>query len=265
MAHSLEFTKIKQFFSEIYDILKDSNPDVIELWHEISEIKYFTHFTKYEIRDFLNLFDFVSIQKGNYIEYIVINKILFITECFKYLSYDIKNLAEILDYWGFESLVEEILIKNNYKTIKNFRFSDKSNFKLETSQKRYEIDVVGIYQNYILLIDAKQWRRKDSYHAISKAANLQFRRTFALKNNPETFSNLIQQLLTLKVNIKKRLPFILIPIMVTLELNWIRINENSIPLVSIQNLNAFLQELTSNLKFFKTVSINRVFLQKHLI
>jgi hypothetical protein len=261
----MDLTKLKQFFSEIYDILKNSNSNVNELWYEFREIKYFTNFTKYEIRDFLNLFDFISVQKGNYIDYIVINKILFITECFKYLSHDIKNLAELLDYGGFESLVQEILIQNNYKTLKNFRFSDKSNFKSETSQKRYEIDVIGIYQNYVLLIDAKQWKRKDSYNALSKAANLQFRRTIALKNNIETFSNMIQELLTRKGNIRKRLPFILIPIMVTLELNWIKINENSIPLVSIQNLNSFLQELRTNLEYFKTVCINRVFLQKPLI
>lgn len=265
MDQSCDLDEVKRFFSEIYDILKAANPDIIEIWYEISKIKFFTNFTEYEVRDFLNLFDFISIQKGNYMYYVVINKILFITECFKCLTYDIKNLAEFLDYGGFEALIQEILIKNNYKTIKNYRFSDKSNFKVETSQKRYEIDVVGLYQNYVLLIDAKQWKRKDSYGSLNKAANLQFRRTLALKNNPETFSNLIQELITPKINIKRRLPFILIPIMVTLELNWIKINENSIPLVSIQNLNSFLQELRINLEYFKTINIDRVIIQKQII
>ena len=79
-------------------------------------------------------------------------------------------------------------IKNEAST-KNFRFSDNSSLKYETSQKRYEIDVIGIYQNYILIIDAKQWKRKDSYGAMNKAANLQYQRVIALKKNPETFAD----------------------------------------------------------------------------
>ena len=89
-------------------------------------------------------------------------------------------------------LVEEILSRNNYITIKNFRFSDKSNFKSKTSQKRYEIDIIGIYLKYILLIDAKQWRRKDSFSSINKAADLQFRRAIALKKILNFFRNLFK-------------------------------------------------------------------------
>ena len=68
-----------------------------------------------------------------------------------------------------------------------------------------------------MLIDAKQWRRKDSYGAMSKAANLQYRRAIALKKNIEVFSNLIEDILRNTISIRKRLPFILVPIMVTLD------------------------------------------------
>ncbi|MFX1301969.1 MAG: hypothetical protein ACFE9X_01295 [Promethearchaeota archaeon] len=255
---------LKQFFAEIYSILKETDTNVIDIWWEVSEIPILNHFNHFELRDFLGNFNFVSLQKGNYLHYIVINKILFIMEAITILKLDIRQISEILDYDGFESLIKEILSKNNYITIKNFRFTDKSNFKSKTSQKRYEIDIIGIHLKYILLIDAKQWRRKDSYLSLSKAADLQFRRAIALKKNPEIFFRLIHKLIGSKFNLKKRLPFIIIPVMATLEDNSIKINANQIPLVSINELNSFLQELQNNLQYFRIVKINRIIQQKRI-
>ncbi|MFX0005669.1 MAG: hypothetical protein ACFFAV_02960, partial [Candidatus Hermodarchaeota archaeon] len=177
---------------------------------------------------------------------------------------DIRTLSELIDYNAFEGLISEILCKNNYKTIKNFRFSDKSNFKSTTAQKKYEIDIIGIYSKYVLLIDAKQWKRKDSFSAINKAADLQYRRALALKKNPEIFSNIIQKLIGINRNVKKRLPLLLIPMMVTLEDNSYKINSNQIPLVSIYELNSFLNELNKNLMYFRIVKIGKLSIQKTL-
>ena len=253
-----------QFYTEIHNILKETATNITEVWWEIPEITFLNQFSKPELRDFLSIFNFISLQRGNYQNYVVINKILFITDTINILKLDIKSISEILNYDGFEALVQEILSKNNYITTKNVRFSDKSNFKSKTSQKRYEIDIIGIYLKYILLIDAKQWRRKDSFSSINKAADLQFRRAIALKKNPEFFSKLIQKLLGIKTNLQKRLPFILIPMMVTLEDNTIKINNNQIPLVSIYKLNSFLHELQNNLLYFKLVKINKLYIQKRL-
>ena len=265
MIDPFSFSSIRNFFLEIYDLLKESNSEVTELWFEFSDIDFFKTFDKYEVQDFISGFEFITIKKGNYIPYIVIDKIAFITRCFNYLDLDINQLSYLLNYDGFEALIREILSQNHYETIKNYRFSDKSKLKYETSQKRYEIDVIGIYQNLILVIDAKQWKRKDSYSAMNKAANLQYQRVKALKKNPEIFSNLIQEILGLNYNnYKKRLPFILIPLMVTIEANWIKINDNSVPLVAIHNLNSFLQELSVNMQYFKTVTIEKISVQKQL-
>jgi hypothetical protein len=258
-------SSVKQFILEIYNLLKESNSEVTDLWLEISEIDYLRNFNELELRDFLEKFDFISIQQGNYISYIVVNKILFITMCMQFIELDINQLSYLLNYDGFEALIQEILSQNSYRTVKNFRFSDKSTLKYKTSQKRYEIDVIGIYQSFILVIDAKQWKRKDSYGAMNKAANLQYQRVVALKDNPEILSNLLQSLLGINYNMKKRLPFTLIPIMVTLETNWIKINENSVPLVGIYNLNSFLGELQVNLHYFKTVKLLKIFSQKQLL
>ena len=264
MLNLLSESSLKAFFNEIYMILKESATDIIEVWCEISKISSLAKFNDYELKEFLFNFRSVSIRKGNYINYVVINKILFIIESINILRLDIKRLSEIINYSGFETLIKEILSENNYISITNFRFSDKSNYKTKTSQKRYEIDIIGIYLKYILLIDAKQWRRKDSYNSLSKAANLQCRRTVALKRNPEILHYLLQILKNNGLKSKLKLPLLLFPVMVTLEDNNIKINENQIPLVSINELNSFLQELPDNLEYFKIIKINRITIQKTL-
>ena len=255
---------IKRFFYEIYKILRATDNEVSEIWYEISEIKNLREFNNYELSEFLDNFRFIEKKRGNYIDYIIINKIKFVAESIKYLDIELKKISELLDFSGFEALIQEILVRNEYKSIKNFRFTDKSNLKSKTGQKKYEIDVVGIYGKYLLLIDAKQWKRKDSFSSINKAANLQYRRAIALQKNPEIFSRLVQELLGNKTNLKKRLPFILIPLMITLENNSFRINNNQIPLVSIYEMNSFLHELHKNLGYFNTIQINKINIQKPL-
>ncbi|MFX1419099.1 MAG: hypothetical protein ACFE9N_09295 [Promethearchaeota archaeon] len=264
MNSQLNIHLIKRLFKELLAFLKDSEPEITDVWLSLDEIETIQKYDKPHLRTILSDLESISIQKGNYINYVVINKILFIIECFQFIEVDINQLSVLLDFKGFEALIEEILKRNNFKTIKNFRFSDKSNFKSKTSQKRYEIDIIGIYSKYVVLIDAKQWRRKDSFSSINRAANLQYRRAIALKKNPQIFSELIQKLLSNKTNLKRRLPFIIIPMMVTLEDNSIRINNNQIPLVSIFELNSFLQELQNNLFYFKTIQVNRIYIQKSL-
>jgi len=265
MNFQLNIPSVKRLFKELLVFLKDSDPEITDVWLSLDEIESIRKFDESHLRTIISDLESISIQKGNYINYVVINKILFIIESFHFIEVDISQLSVLLDFKGFEALIEEILKRNNFKTIRNFRFSDKSNFKSKTSQKRYEIDVIGIYRNFVLLIDAKQWKRKDSFSSINKAADLQCRRAIALKKNPEIFSRLIHSILDNTLNLRKNLPFILIPLMVTIEDNSIKINTNQIPLVSIYELNAFLQELHNNLIYFRTIHINRIFIQKNLV
>ncbi len=258
-------SSLSRFFSEIYNILREVDNGITETWCEISKITFLKKFNQSDLIDFLGEFEFISLKKGNYIYYIVINKILFIIDCIKYLEADIKILSEILDYNGFETLIKEILSKNNYRSITNFRFFNNSKLRSEDIQKRFEIDVIGIYFKYILVIDAKQWKRRDTYGLLNKAANKQYHRILALKANPVVFAGLITDILGENPNLKKYLPFILIPVMVTLEDNSNKLNDNQVPLVSIYELNAFLEELPNNLHFFKTIQIDRVILPKKKI
>jgi hypothetical protein len=264
MSNLCKPSSLRRFFYNIYKILKETDKKIEEVWCEISEINVLKPLDKYELNDFLQNFKFIKKERGNYIDYIVINKIAFILECIMHLDFDLRNLSEILDFSNFEALIYEILLINNYNAIKNFRFSDKSNFKSKTGQKRYEIDVIGIYNKFILVIDAKQWKRKDSFSSINKAANLQYQRVLALTKNPEVFSDLIHKLLGINPNIKKYLPFKLIPIMVTLENNGIKLNDNQVPLISILELNSFLQEFQIYLEYYKVIDIRNVNVQTQL-
>jgi hypothetical protein len=239
----------------VYHILREADKNIIEIWCEIPKIQFLINFSKYELLDFLEKFEFISIKKGNYIQYIVINKVLFIIDCINFLQFDIKHLSEILDYNGFEILVKEILSRNNYHSITNFRFSDKFGRESEKEKRRYEIDVIGIFSKYILMIDAKQWKRRDTYSVLNKAAYKQYHRILALKQNPIVFTKLIIKILGRFPNLLNQSYFILIPIMVTLEDNNIKLNDIQVPLVSIYELNAFLLELPKNLHYFKTIKI----------
>ena len=262
MSKLYSFSSLRRFFSNIYCILQETDKNIVETWWEIPKITFLKNFGKSELLDFLGKFEFISIKKGNYIYYVVINKILFIIDCIKFLQFDIKYLSEILDYSGFETLIKEILSRNNYRSLTNFRFSDNTKSLSEKSQKRYEIDVIGIYYKYLLIIDAKQWKRKDTYGLLNKAATKQYHRMVMLKKNPEVFAKLVTRILGEDANLKKHLPLILIPFMVTLEDNNIKLNDNQVPLVSIYELNAFLHELPNNLHYFKTIKVKSVFLHE---
>ena len=264
MPDQLSELSIKQFFNEIYHILIDSTKDAIEIWCEMYDISFLKGFHELKLQEFVNNFEFISIKKGSYNNYFAVNKILFIIEAIKILKLDIKNLSNLIDYNGFEYLIQEILMKNGYRTLKNYRFSDKSYFRKKTNQTKYEIDVIGLEQNYLLLIDAKQWKKRDIYSTINKAANLQYQRAQVLQKNPEILSNLMQSLIGQKINLKIRMPLIIIPLIVTFEENWIKISENYIPLVSIYRFNSFLQELRKNLSFFRTLKISKISLQKQI-
>lgn len=265
MSNLCTFSSIKRFFHDIFKILKETDKEVIDIWYDPLENGIFKRFNDDQVNEILENFECIKVEKGNYKDYISINKISFIIESMKFLDgIHIKQLSEILDFNAFEQLIQEILLESGYFSIKNFRFSDRSNFKSKTKQGRYEIDVIGIYDQYILVIDAKQWRHKDSFSAINKAANLQFRRVQALKHNPEVFSKLIEELMGVNPRIKKRVPFILVPMMVTIEENHIKMNDNQVPLVSISTFNSFLQELPLNLQYFKSIKINKVNVQTQL-
>ena len=242
---------------EIYHIICDSKKKVIDPWIKISEIDSFREWDDLELDQFIYNVPFLTRERWNHIS---VDKIEFILGVPQVLSYDIKQLADsLLDFQGFEKLIGEIISEVGYYTTTNFRFSDHSEYKRQTSQERYEIDVIGLKRNYLLLIDAKEWHRRSPFSSLNEAANRQYQRSIALKNNSKTLMTLLQTLLgsskRIRSYLEKNLPFKMFPIMVTLEDNNIRLNEKQVPLVSIHQLNCFLNDLPNNLNYYRHVSI----------
>ncbi len=254
--------RIKEVFSEIFHILAQSDAELNEVWHEISKIKSFKTLDEQECALLIDELPFLKRERWNHV---AINKISFILEAMEFLQKDLRDLSNLLSFHDFETLIQEILKINGYFTTQNFYFSDKSTFKHATKQKRYEIDVIGFKNPHVLCIDAKQWKRKDSFSSINKAANLQLQRILALKENPETFSSLLQSTIGISSRTKINFPLMLIPIIVTLEENGSRFNAKDVPLVSIYRLNAFLQEITCNIPYLRIIKISKIYRQKRII
>ncbi|MFO7795730.1 MAG: hypothetical protein ACQERB_03150 [Promethearchaeati archaeon] len=236
--------------------------DLDEPWYKIDKIEFFQKYSSQEIDSIIMNFDFLHNESWNHVS---INKIDFVLDSLNFLEHDISQLSMILNYSNFEKLVKRILAFNEFNVINNFRFSDKSNYKKQTDQHRYEIDVIGLNRKILILIDAKQWNRRDSFSAINKAANLQLQRARALKNNPLILGDLITTLIGKVNDIKNQLPLTFIPIMVTLEESNIKLNHNKVPLVSIYKLNSFLQELNENLYYFNTIIIDKLSIQETIL
>ncbi|MEJ2248902.1 MAG: hypothetical protein P8Y70_07600 [Candidatus Lokiarchaeota archaeon] len=263
MNNLLSPQNLKNFFNEIYFILKSSNLELNEVWIKEREIDFLQKISNhYSVKNFIQNFSFLKCESWNHIS---IDKIHFILDTIGYIDKDIKNLAEILDFRGFESLIGEILQKNGYKVIKNFRFSDKSDFKCQTKQKRYEIDVIGLKNHFLLLIDGKQWRKKDSYSTLNKSAEKQFQRAVALNKNKYILSGLLEKLANLNTSFEKYLPIKVIPLMVTLEENDCKFSNIQVPLVSVYRLNSFLQEYQLILNYLKYIEIKKLSFQKKIL
>lgn len=260
----LTHTMVKDFFLRVLKELKKSNREVNRVRYELSEVKELFGFEDEILNELTYMFQFLNVVKGNYTKYLEINKLAFIFDAINQLNTDIQQLSGLLNFNTFEILISEFLERNNYFVTTNFRFSDKSNFKYKTNQKRYEIDVIALKRKHMFVIDAKQWRKKDVFSSMNNAANLQYQRVTALKHNPDVLSHLIHKLFGPSARIKKHLPLSLIPMMVSIEDNWIRINENKVPLVSIAKFNSFLQEFENMRSNYNEVIVNKISIQKQL-
>jgi len=262
--------KLSQFFQHIYYQLCELEPSRIQditIYIDMNA----NFFKKFSRRDIELIKDYsLSTDCGFTLHknYIKINKSLFILEAAKYLDIDIAKLSRLLNWKEFEDLISRIFDKYEFKVIKNFRFTDHSNYTRKTNQKRYEIDVVAMLRGLFLLIDAKHWNcRTNNLSSINKASELQLRRLHALIKNPEAITKLIDIFLNQSEvqKVKTLMPFKLIPIIVTLIENKIKLSFFQVPLVSIFHLNRFIQEFDYNQKYFVSEKIFNINIQKNLI
>jgi len=85
---------------------------------------------------------------------------------------DLENTCRYLEWEEFEDLAIVALELSDFVTHKHFRF--------KSTLRRYEIDILGFRNPFILSIDCKHWRRSWQRAATKKMVEAQFQRTAAL-------------------------------------------------------------------------------------
>jgi len=265
----VNFKIIEFFFQKLYEKLLEKKKSKERANHNEIEIvnSILDGFSSQEINIIENFIHSQNIGVKLENSSLIVQIPRFILEAVKFLKLDVSKLSRLLNWKGFEDIVGKICEENEYRVIKNFRFSDRSNFIQKTNQKRYEIDIVAIIKNIILLIDAKHWNSKtNNYSSVNKASKLQKRRVQALEKNTEAFSKLILSFYsTYKIkSLKSLLPFKLIPVVVTLNDNKCKLSYGQVPIVSIFELNTFIQELSFNMSLFYFEQIHNLYFQKSL-
>ncbi len=161
------------------------------------------------------------------------------------------QVINYLKWQEFEEFCLYVLEQHDFSCIKNFRFKRK--------KKRFEIDIVGIHQPYILCIDAKLWRiRSGKSTALKKAVERQIIRTQALSDVISRYFD--------KLPISNWNNAIFIPILTTSMNEGIKAHKK-VPIIPFYQLNNFIadfNEITDDLPQFK-VKVPKCGVQTKLI
>ncbi|MGQ9720099.1 MAG: nuclease-related domain-containing protein [Candidatus Jordarchaeum sp.] len=139
---------------------------------------------------------------------------------------EIEKVCKILTWKEFETFTTNVLEKNNYLCIQNFR--------LKHNQKRYEVDIIGLKKPLILCVDSKHYKKSGKSHALKKACKKQIERVEAL------FRELPRYIAKLRIMEWKNAN--IIPLIVTLlpeEINFFE----QVPIVPFFKFNNFIIEL----------------------
>ncbi len=150
------------------------------------------------------------------------------------LGFDLEDILRYFDWRDLENICGAFLTINGFYTIRNFRF--------KTCSKRYEIDVIGIKNEKVLLIDCKKWRKMSS-SMLKTAVEKQLERVKALSKVFDT--------LKLRVNSDR---VILIPAIVTMLPGGIFFH-NSVPIIPISKFNSFLSNIENVLDALALVEV----------
>ena len=144
---------------------------------------------------------------------------------------DIEMILDKINWKEFERFAQEVFSINGYKIRENFRFK---------TQNRFEIDILGINDNFIFCVDCKQWRRgRNKYSGMKNAVKKQEKRVAELKKFLK--NNIIAKK---SLGIKKQKYYSLLVSL--FEENIIKENETYI--VPSSKLNSFLLEVEKYLE-----------------
>jgi len=149
-------------------------------------------------------------------------KIMIAVEAIK-LGFHIDSVCRWLSWQDFERMVLYILEQKGYETLIHQR--------IKANGKIYEIDVLGIREDFILCIDCKHWKRRFSFSQLTKITKEQLTKVEVLSKNIKKIEE--------KIRKKLDTPIKILPVVVTLIPFPVNAYEK-IPLVPVLKFNSFL-------------------------
>jgi Holliday junction resolvase-like predicted endonuclease len=152
------------------------------------------------------------------------------------LGADVERISDFLRWQEFEDLAAIALERNGYIATKNVRFK-------HAGRKR-EIDLVGCKKPLVICIDCKHWRHGMSPSALTKIAEAQVERTWALA---ESLPNVRLEIECAKWDKTKLVPAVLVLITGSFKFY------DKVPIVPVLQLQDFLSHLPAyieSLKYF---------------
>ena len=150
---------------------------------------------------------------------------------------DVERVCSALGWKEFEDLVALILEHNGYRVSKHFRF--------KAPTRRYEIDVIGVEDPFVLSVECKHWKYSWRRAATIDAVKKQVERTKALAQYlPEPKDRL---------GIAKWEKTKYMPLVSTLPNTPVRAF-NGVPVIPIFYLNSFLNEVEKHIDEFTIFS-----------
>jgi Holliday junction resolvase-like predicted endonuclease len=152
---------------------------------------------------------------------------------------DPQRTCRFLEWKEFENIAAATFEANGYTVKKNVHF--------KAASKRWEIDLIACKQPQIVCVDCKHWQHGCNRAAIGKTVDAQMERTKAFEGSLQKFIEALA--------LNKWTSGILIPVVITLTTNTLKIHNNT-PIVPVLQLQNFINELPAQavlLTHFSTI------------
>lgn len=142
------------------------------------------------------------------------------------LGADLEQTSSFLQWQEFEGMAAFALEQNEYSVLKNLRFKH--------GGRKWEIDIVGCKESFVICIDCKHWHHGLSPSTLKRIVKEQIERTEALvKSLPDP---------TIKVKFTSGYKAKLIPVILSLTTGAMKFHDN-VPIVPVLQLQDFLDQL----------------------
>jgi Holliday junction resolvase-like predicted endonuclease len=138
---------------------------------------------------------------------------------------DVERACKAIGWQAFEDLVMAVLDANGVATRKHFRF--------QSHERRFEIDVLGLKEPVIFVIECKHWNQSWQRSATMKIVEKQIQRTKAL-------NNAFQEHLV-RLGVDGWSDARLLPMVLTLSLTPFKTYKN-VPVIPVFYLQAFIND-----------------------